>query len=53
MKILPCPKLRLRAVKIYEDEVDDEEKIYLRIGDNEPVMDTPPFQSGASQLRNI
>ena len=51
MKILPCPKLRLRAVKIYEDEVDDEEKIYLRIGDNEP--DKPPSQSGASQLRNI
>ena len=53
MKILPCPKLRLRAVKIYEDEVDDEEKIYVRIGDNEPVMDTPNSQSGASQLRNI
>ena len=31
--------------------MDDEEKIYLRLGDNEP--DKPPFQSGPSQLRNI
>ena len=46
-----APNFALRAVKIYEDEVDDEEKIYLRIGDNEP--DKPPSQSGASQLRNI